>query len=53
MAKTLPVPPPGFKDLSVEEQIDYIQDLWERIAASSSWEEVREAIKKRLDSADE
>ena len=81
MAKTLPIPPPGFEELSIEEQIDYVQSLWERIAAHSEdipvpdwhrkiledrladldedpgagspWEEVREAIKKRLDGADE
>jgi putative addiction module component (TIGR02574 family) len=34
MAKTIPNPPPGFDDLSVEEQIDYVQNLWDRIAAS-------------------
>ena len=81
MAKTLPIPPPGFEELSVEEQIDYIQSLWERIAAhpedvpvpdwhrkiieerltdldenpdaSIPWEEVREAMKKHLDGANE
>lgn len=26
-------PPPGFDDLPVEEQIDYVQSLWNRIAA--------------------
>jgi putative addiction module component (TIGR02574 family) len=34
MPKTTPNPPPGFDDLSVNEQIDYVQSLWERIAAS-------------------
>ncbi|HEY3885356.1 MAG TPA: addiction module protein [Vicinamibacterales bacterium] len=34
MSKPLPIPPPGFDDLSVEEQIDYVQSLWLRIAAS-------------------
>jgi putative addiction module component (TIGR02574 family) len=34
MSKTVPNPPPGFDDLSVDEQIDYVQSLWERIAAS-------------------
>jgi hypothetical protein len=27
-------PPPGFDELSVEEQIDYVQSLWNRIAAT-------------------
>ena len=34
MPKTLPDPPPGFDDLSVDEQIDYVQSLWDRIAAT-------------------
>jgi putative addiction module component (TIGR02574 family) len=31
--KTLPLPPPGFDELSVEEQLDYVQSLWDRIVA--------------------
>lgn len=34
MHDTIPNPPPGFDHLSVEEQIDYLQSLWDRIAAS-------------------
>ncbi|MGA6827389.1 addiction module protein [Nitrospira sp. NS4] len=34
MAKTLPSPPPEFDKLPVAEQIDYVQALWDRIAAS-------------------
>ncbi|HEX7480158.1 MAG TPA: addiction module protein [Polyangiales bacterium] len=34
MGKPLTVPPPGFDDLPVEEQIDYVQALWDRISAS-------------------
>ena len=33
MSQTLPLPPPGFEALSVEEQIDYVQSLWDHIAA--------------------
>lgn len=33
MPKPVPIPPPGFDDLPVEEQIDYVQYLWDRIAA--------------------
>ncbi|MBI4401489.1 MAG: addiction module protein [Nitrospirae bacterium] len=33
MPKNVPAPPPGFDDLSVDEQIDYVQSLWDRIAA--------------------
>jgi putative addiction module component (TIGR02574 family) len=34
MATPLPIPPPGFDRLTVDEQIDYIQSLWDHIAAS-------------------
>jgi len=34
MPKRNPNPPPGFDDLPVDEQIDYVQSLWDRIAAS-------------------
>jgi putative addiction module component (TIGR02574 family) len=33
MSQALPLPPPGFDSLSVDEQIDYLQSLWDRIAA--------------------
>ena len=33
MSQTLPLPPAGFDALSVQEQIDYVQSLWDRIAA--------------------
>ncbi len=33
MSQALPLPPPGFDALSVEEQIDYVQSLWNHIAA--------------------
>lgn len=33
MSQTLPIPPPGFEALSLEEQIDYVQSLWDHIAA--------------------
>ncbi|HVT14647.1 MAG TPA: addiction module protein [Thermoanaerobaculia bacterium] len=34
MPKSLPSPPPGFDELSVEEQFDYVQSLWDRIVAN-------------------
>lgn len=34
MANRLPIPPPGFDELPVDDQIDYVQSLWDRIAAS-------------------
>ena len=34
MPNPVPLPPPGFDDLSVDEKIDYLQSSWDRIAAS-------------------
>jgi putative addiction module component (TIGR02574 family) len=34
MPKPVAIPPPGFDQLTVEEQIDYVQLLWERIATT-------------------
>ena len=34
MPKPVSIPPPGFDELTVEEQIDYVQSLWDRIAAT-------------------
>lgn len=32
MSRALPLPPPGFDELTVEEKLDYVQSLWDRIA---------------------
>jgi putative addiction module component (TIGR02574 family) len=32
MAETLPIPPPGFDELPVEEKVHYVEALWDRIA---------------------
>jgi putative addiction module component (TIGR02574 family) len=34
MPKPVAIPPPGFDELTVDEQIDYVQSLWDRIAAT-------------------
>ena len=34
MANSVPLPPPGFDDLTVDEQISYVQSLWDRITAA-------------------
>ncbi len=34
MSKIVPTPPAGFDDLSVEEQIKFVQSLWDRIAST-------------------
>ena len=52
MEKRLQIPPPGFDELSVDEQIDYVQDLWDWIAARPEdvpvpdWQ--KRAIEERL-----
>ena len=33
MTKAIANPPTGFDELSVDEQVDYVQSLWDRIAA--------------------
>jgi putative addiction module component (TIGR02574 family) len=33
MAQPLTVPPPGFDELPLAEQVDYVQELWKRIAS--------------------
>jgi putative addiction module component (TIGR02574 family) len=52
MPKPVAIPPPGFDALSVEEQIDYVQSLWERIAATPDQVPVpdwhREVLDQRL-----
>ena len=53
MALKIPIPPPGFDDLSVEEKVDYVQALWERIAARPETVPVpdwhRDVIRERLE----
>lgn len=52
MAYALRNPPLGFDDLPVEQQIDYVQTLWERIAAREDQVPVpachREVLEERL-----
>ena len=52
MTNGLPLPPPGFDDLPVEDQIDYVQSLWDRIAAKPDQVPVpewhRQVLDKRL-----
>jgi putative addiction module component (TIGR02574 family) len=52
MANPVPLPPPGFDALSVDEQIEYVQSLWDRIAASPEQVPVpewhREILNERL-----
>jgi putative addiction module component (TIGR02574 family) len=52
MAQPVPNPPPGFDALSVEEKIEYVESLWDRIVAQTEppvpdWH--RELLQERLD----
>jgi putative addiction module component (TIGR02574 family) len=53
MARALPIPPPGFDELSLDEKLDYVQSLWDRIAAQPQdvpvpdWH--REVLNERLE----
>lgn len=49
MGQALAIPPPGFEALSVEEQIDYVQALWDRIAAGADRVAVPEWHKQIID----
>ena len=49
MADRVPLPPPGFDDLSVDEQIAYVQSLWDRIAAGAEQVPVPEWHRDVLD----
>ncbi|MFQ5739394.1 MAG: addiction module protein [Acidobacteriota bacterium] len=33
MGNAIPIPPPGFEGLSIEEKIEYVQSLWDHIAS--------------------
>ena len=52
MASNLPLPPPGFDDLTPDDQIDYVQSLWDRIAAKPDQVPVpdwhRQVIRQRI-----
>ncbi|HEX5716691.1 MAG TPA: addiction module protein [Thermoanaerobaculia bacterium] len=52
MARALPLPPPGFDELSADEKIVYVQALWDRIEAPRENEPVPdwhlEIVRERL-----
>ena len=56
MSNPVPLPPPGFDELSVDEKIDYLQSLWDRIAATPETVPVpnwhREVLDERLRDVD-
>jgi putative addiction module component (TIGR02574 family) len=52
MPKPMPNVPPGFDELSIDEQIEYVQTLWDRVTADPekvplpAWH--KEIIQKRI-----
>ncbi len=52
MSKPISSPPPGFDELTVDERIDFVQSLWDRIAATPEQVPVpewhRRIIRERL-----
>ena len=36
MAKTVSIPPPGFEDLTPDEKVQYVQNLWDHVVADAS-----------------
>jgi putative addiction module component (TIGR02574 family) len=57
MPTPVPLPPPGFDELSIDEKIDYLQSLWDRIAATPQTIPVpdwhREILAERLKDLEE
>jgi putative addiction module component (TIGR02574 family) len=43
MAQAVPKPPPGFDDLTPEEKVRYVADLWDRIVADRELLPISEA----------
>jgi putative addiction module component (TIGR02574 family) len=52
VASELPLPPPGFDDLTPEEKVSYVSALWERIVADQERLPIsdaqRDLIRQRL-----
>lgn len=49
MGEPLRLPPVGFDDLPVEDQIEYVHALWDRIAASAERVQVPDWQRQLLD----
>jgi putative addiction module component (TIGR02574 family) len=49
MPTNVPLPPPGFDNLAVQERLDYLESLWDRIAANAEWIAVRDWHRDVLD----
>jgi putative addiction module component (TIGR02574 family) len=49
MSSKVPFPPPGFDELSPQDQVDYVQALWESIAPPSEPIDIPDWHKEILD----
>ena len=49
MGNTLPLPPAGFDELNIDEQVEYVQALWDRISAKEDRVAVPEWHRQILD----
>jgi putative addiction module component (TIGR02574 family) len=49
MSNPLPIPPPGFEGLSIEEKIEYVQSLWDHIASDVDTVQLADWQKQLLD----
>ncbi len=49
MAKMVSIPPPGFEDLTSDEKVQYVQDLWDYVVADASKVPVPEWHRRILD----
>lgn len=49
MAKTVSIPPPGFEDLTPDEKVQYVQDLWDYVVADASQVPVPDWHRRILD----
>ena len=49
MKESVRIPPAGFEDLSIDEKIEYVQSLWDHIAADAATVPLLDWQKKILD----
>lgn len=52
MSRRLPLPPPGFDDLPIDDKVEYVQSLWDLIAKNDQQVPVpewhKEVLRQRL-----
>jgi putative addiction module component (TIGR02574 family) len=48
MAQPIPIPPPGFDDLTTEQKLQYVSALWDRIRAEQDALPISDAQRAHL-----